>query len=179
MLSGDGVSPFKRSSYSMWPLALACANLPGHLRMTLPATWIFCIVPAKGKDKGEPKDFQPFLEIVVDELNAYYQCGLKDVQDSSHRYKPPALQASQPERFDCKVKLLMGVMDYPGWGHLTRLSWMGSSDAAQERACNCRRLLQVSCQGAKAWEEECLSRGIRSSPCKYGARETGGCSSQP
>jgi hypothetical protein len=33
-LCGDGVNPFKHKNYSMWPLAMTCFNLPGHLRMT-------------------------------------------------------------------------------------------------------------------------------------------------
>ena len=61
ILCGDGVSPFKRKSYSMLPVALACANLPAHLRRTLPATWLPCIVPAQGHKKSEPGDFRPFL----------------------------------------------------------------------------------------------------------------------
>lgn len=85
MISGDGVSLYKRGNYSMWPLALACGKLPGHLRMTLPSTWVSCIIPAQGKHKGEPKDFQPFLDIVADELNAYYHVGLEGVMDSTHR----------------------------------------------------------------------------------------------
>lgn len=82
---GDGVQPFKRINYSIWPLALACANLPGHLRMTLPATWLSCMIPAHGKSKGEPTDFQCFSEILVDELNYLYHVGT-DVEDSTHRY---------------------------------------------------------------------------------------------
>ena len=35
------------------------------------------------------------------------------------RFKPDELKARQPETFTCFVSLLMGVMDYPGWGHLT------------------------------------------------------------
>ena len=62
---GDGVNTFKPKSYSLWPLALACANLPAHLRRTLPATWLPCIVPAQGHKKSEPGNFQVFLEIVV------------------------------------------------------------------------------------------------------------------
>ena len=84
MFCGDGVNHFKRKGYSMWPLAMACANLPAHMRMTLPATWLPCIVPAQGPKKSEPDDFQVFLEIVVDELNYLYHVGLQ-VKDSTHR----------------------------------------------------------------------------------------------
>ena len=83
---GDGVQPFKRKNYSIWPMALTCANLPGHMRMTLPATWLSCIIPAQGKKKSEPNDFQSYTEILADELNFLYHIGI-EVSDSTHRFE--------------------------------------------------------------------------------------------
>ena len=70
--SGDGVSPMKDKPYSSWPLALICYNLPGHLRMTLPALWLLCIIPPHGPNNGEPDDFQPFLNIFADEMRMLF-----------------------------------------------------------------------------------------------------------
>ena len=61
---------------------------------------------------GMPSDSN-FAKSVCN-VSECYQCHF------ACRFKPEALKASQPEVFDCKVKLLMGVMDYPCWGHLTR-----------------------------------------------------------
>ena len=78
----DGVSPFKRTTYSMWPVAMSCFNLPGHMRMTLPALWVACIIPGYGRN--EPDDFSSILEIVADEANHLYLYGV-EVEDSTHR----------------------------------------------------------------------------------------------
>lgn len=44
-----------------------------------------CIVGAQGKHKGEASDFQPYLEIVVDEWDAYHKGDVEVVKDSNHR----------------------------------------------------------------------------------------------
>lgn len=79
----DGISPFKRTTYSMWPMAMSCYNLPAHVRMTLPALWVPAIV--NGYGTGEPDDFSSVMEIVADELNHLYLFGV-EVEDSTHRY---------------------------------------------------------------------------------------------
>lgn len=83
--SADGVTPMKRKSYSMWPVALCCLNLPAHVRMTLPALWVSCIVPPFGIKGQEADDFQPFTEVIVDDLNLQYMAGTNDVEDSTYR----------------------------------------------------------------------------------------------
>ena len=74
-ICGDGVNPFKHKNYSMWPLAVACFNLPGHLRMTLPAMGLLFFIPPHGPKRGEPNDFQPFLDIIADQLRHAYWYG--------------------------------------------------------------------------------------------------------
>ena len=66
--SGNGMNPFDDKPYSTWPLALICYDLPGHLRMTLPALWLLCIIPPHGPKSEEPDDFQPFLNILAVEM---------------------------------------------------------------------------------------------------------------
>ena len=86
-LCADGISPFNRTTYSMWPMAITCSNLPAHMRMTLPALWVPCIV--QGYGTREPDDFSPFLEIIAvcyaDELNHLYLTGV-EVEDASFRW---------------------------------------------------------------------------------------------
>ena len=82
-ICGDGINPLDHRSYSMWPLAATCYNLPGHLRMTLPVLGLFFIVPPHGVKKGEPNDFQPFLDIIADQLRSAYWDGVGEVTDAS------------------------------------------------------------------------------------------------
>lgn len=64
----DGASPFKRRAYSFWPVAVECLSLPPWVRHTLFASHLLMLIPGPYK----PKDFQPFLEIFVDELIHLY-----------------------------------------------------------------------------------------------------------
>ena len=84
--SADGVPPMKRKSYSMWPVALCCYNVPAHMRMTLPALWVSMIVPPYGSKHGEANDFQPFFEVMMDDLNYQYVAGT-EVGDSLYGYR--------------------------------------------------------------------------------------------
>ena len=84
-ICGDGVNPFKHKNYSMWPLAVACFNLPGHLRITLPAMGLLFVIPPHGPKRGEPNDFQPFLDIIADQLRHAYWYGIEGCVDGSWR----------------------------------------------------------------------------------------------
>lgn len=104
-MSADGVSPFgNRISYSFWPIALSCLNLPPWMRMQLPAMWLCCIIPGP----KEADDFQPVLDIIADELNALYMDG-HSVTDSATQLQ-----------HTCKAKLFGLVSDYKGIGPLLR-----------------------------------------------------------
>lgn len=81
----DGINPFTRTTYSMWPMAVSCMNLPAHMRMTLSTLWVPCIIPGYGT--GKPDDFSAFEEILADELNHLYLTGV-EVTDASFRYSP-------------------------------------------------------------------------------------------
>ncbi|DBA87957.1 hypothetical protein WJX77_009453 [Trebouxia sp. C0004] len=84
-ICGDGVNPFKHKNYSMWPLAVTCFNLQGHLRMTLPAMGMLFVIPPHGPKRGEPNDFQPFLNIIADQLRHAYWYGIEGCVDGSWR----------------------------------------------------------------------------------------------
>ena len=57
--------------------------------MTLPALWVSMIVPPYGPKHnpkhGEADDFQPFSEVMMDDLNYQYVAGAV-VKDSLYRY---------------------------------------------------------------------------------------------
>lgn len=74
-ICGDGVDPMEHKNYSMWPLSITCWNLPGHLRMTLPALGLLCIIPP-GPNGTEPSDFQPFMDIFADQFRYLYHYGV-------------------------------------------------------------------------------------------------------
>ena len=78
----DGIAPFKRTVQSMWPMAMSCINLPAHMRMTLPALWLPCIVPSF--DGHEADDLACYQEIIADEGNYLYHTGV-EVTDASCR----------------------------------------------------------------------------------------------
>ena len=68
----DGASPFKRGKYTFWPVVFTCMNLPAWLRFTLAATHLAMIIPGPYK----PKDYQPYLDIIADELVYLYWHGV-------------------------------------------------------------------------------------------------------
>lgn len=115
-MSADGVSPFTHKSYSFWPIALSCLNLPPWLRMKLPAMWLCCIIPGP----QTPDDFQPVLDIIADELNYLYHEGrlVRDAANSNHT-------------FVSRVKLFGLICDFKALGPLLR----GRKGLAHVDAC--------------------------------------------
>ena len=53
--------------------------------MTLPVLGLFFIVPPHGFRKGEPDDFQSFLNIIAYQLRSAYWDGIGDVTAGSWR----------------------------------------------------------------------------------------------
>ena len=99
-LCTDGVNPFAHNkvSYSMWPIMLTLLNLPRNLRNRFASIMLVGIVPSNGSQ--EPKSLNPYLEILVDELLELSNFRLYD--------------AYQKAPFNCKVALLLHILDYPG-----------------------------------------------------------------
>ena len=100
VLCTDGVNPFShlRVSYSMRPIMLTLLNLPRHMRHGFNNILLVGIVPGNGRK--EPKDINPYLEIVVDELLQLSTMTLFD----SYQKAP----------FQLKIEVLSRILDYPG-----------------------------------------------------------------
>ena len=67
-LCTDGVNPFSHNkvSYSMWPIMITLLNLPRKFRNRFGSILLTGIIPANGTK--EPKNLNPYLDILVDEL---------------------------------------------------------------------------------------------------------------
>ena len=96
-LCTDGVNPFAHNkiSYSMWPIMLTLLNLP---RNKYASIILVGIVPSNGAQ--EPHSLNPYLDILVDELLELSSCKFYD----AYRNAP----------FECKVAVLLYILDYPG-----------------------------------------------------------------
>ena len=96
----DGVNPFahNRVSYSMWPIMLTLLNLPRILRNKFGSIMLVGIIPSNGAQ--EPQSLNPYLDILVDELLELSSYTLYD--------------AYQNAPFECKLAVLLYVLDYPG-----------------------------------------------------------------
>lgn len=125
LLCADGVRLFD-NSHSVWPLALACLNLPPDMRMKFSALWLSFIIPPCQPNKTEPRSVQSMLEIVHDEFMYGYQEGFW-VEDGCWQQRPQL-----PRYFKCRVKLLVVVGDYPGLCLMGRLR----RQPALQHACN-------------------------------------------
>ena len=99
-LCTDGVNPFAHNkvTYSMWPIMLTLLNLPRRLRNKYASIMLVGIVPSNGAQ--EPYSLNPYMDILVDELLELSSCSLYD--------------AYQDAPFDCKVAVLLYILDYPG-----------------------------------------------------------------
>lgn len=86
-ICGDGVQPFKGKQakpHSLFCIALSVLNLPPWIRNTLKASQLTMVIPGP----SEPKDCQPYLDILTDELLFLYEVGVK-VWDASRYLTSP------------------------------------------------------------------------------------------
>lgn len=102
-LSTDGVNPFSSNkvAYSMWPIMLCVLNLPRSVRYLFGNVMLAGIAPAQA-DGQEPKNVDPYLELVVVEI--------LDLSGVTF------FDAFREAPFTFKVDLLNYVLDYPGLG---------------------------------------------------------------
>ena len=127
-LSTDGVNPFSSNkvNYSMWPIMLTVLNLPRNVRNLFENILLAGIIPAH-TDGQEPKNVDPYLEIVVDEIlelsGATFFDGLREAP------------------FTFKVALMNYVPDYPGLGKV----FTTSAQAALQGCMWCELRGKVHC----------------------------------
>ena len=97
-LCTDGMNPFAKEKviYSMWPINLCLLNLPQRLRITAGLMLLAGIIPGR----NEPKNLDPYLQLVVDELQSINGSEIYD----SYRC----------ELFKLKATITLCVLDYPG-----------------------------------------------------------------
>ncbi|XP_061190168.1 uncharacterized protein LOC133198027 [Saccostrea echinata] len=113
----DGVNPNKHSSSqkSMWPLILTWINLPRNIRQFLGPMFLMGIIPS-GINGSEPKNLEPYLEILTEELLGLTEFPVK----TSYTTAPVKV----------KVALLQFLCDIPAYSKLLHLS-----GAAALRSC--------------------------------------------
>ena len=90
-----------KATYSLWPIVLGQLNLPRQIRYQFANLLLVGIIPSQ-TEGGEPKDLDPYLEVLVDGICAL--CGSK-LYDA-YRNAP----------FTLKVKIIVYVVDYQGLG---------------------------------------------------------------
>ena len=119
-LCTDGVNPFAHNkvSYSMWPIMMTILNLPRKMRNHFGSILLVGIVPGNGTQ--EPHNIHPYLDILVDELLELCDTTLYDSYNSAP--------------FQCKVEILLYVLDYPGLGKV--MSVVGSGGLQGCMFCN-------------------------------------------
>ena len=94
----DGTNPYskERSSYSMWPMIVSFLNLPSTLRRSSGFLQLVGIIPGK----KEPKNTDPYIQVLVDELKELNEARIFD--------------AHQKNWFQARAEVVLNVMDYPG-----------------------------------------------------------------
>jgi hypothetical protein len=102
-MCADGFQPWTEvQNYSITPFMLMVLNFPENLRHKFQYMHMAGVVPGPRK----PKDLQPYLRIVVDELLELYRDGVE--------YRDPFDGVMRTSR----VKLLFTSADYPGHSDL-------------------------------------------------------------
>lgn len=57
----------KKTNYSMWPIVLGQLNLPRNVRYHLANLVLVGIIPSQ-EQGAEPKNLDPYLEVLIDEI---------------------------------------------------------------------------------------------------------------
>ena len=81
--------------YSMWPLTLQILNFPPAFRKSFSGIQLLGIMPGNGKK--EPYNLEPYLDVLVDELEELKECSFY-------------LQKKQPS---ANVKVVQFIFDFP------------------------------------------------------------------
>ena len=97
-LCADGTNHFskERCAYSMCPIVISILNLPAHLRRLPRFLHLAGVIPGK----EEPKNTDPYLDVLVDEL----------LELNGSR----VFDAYQNSMFTLQIDITLHVLDYPG-----------------------------------------------------------------
>ena len=97
-ICADGMNPFskEKTTYSMWPITLSLLNFPPTIRTKFSSLFLIGIIPGK----KEPKDLNPYLQLLTDEL----------LDLPNH----PLYDAFKGEWFTPHATVLLNILDYPG-----------------------------------------------------------------
>ena len=100
------MNPFskEKTSYSMWPISLSILNLPSHMRTKFGSLLLFGIIPGR----KEPKNIDPYLELLVEEINDFSNCDIFDSFNGVY-FKP-------------KASIVLNILDYPGQNKVFKCS---------------------------------------------------------
>ena len=111
-LCTDGVNPFShnRVAYSMWPIMLTLLNLPRDIRNLFSSIFLVGIIPGNGTQ--EPKNLDPYMDILVDEI--------------LHLSNKEMYDAYQESTFIFNAEILSYVLDYRGIGKLFKVCGSGA-----------------------------------------------------
>lgn len=109
----DGLNPWSKNktNYSMWPIVLGQLNLPRQIRYHFANLVLVGIIPSQ-RQGAEPKDLDPYLEVLVDEILYLSGCKLYD--------------AYKKAPFSVKIEIMIYVLDYQGFGKVFSLTGTGS-----------------------------------------------------
>jgi hypothetical protein len=111
--STDGFNPWgDMDGASYWPLILINLNLPFHLRYRPEFILLIGLIPV------HPSSLQPFIRIMVDELNGLYRNGIN------------AYCSNCSKRVLSKCRLLFTISDYPALADIT-----GQTHFSGRRGC--------------------------------------------
>ena len=80
----------------MWPMIVSFLNLPSTLRRSSGFLQLVGIIPGK----KEPKNTDPYIQVLVDELKELNEARIFD--------------AHQKNWFQARAEVVLNVMDYPG-----------------------------------------------------------------
>ena len=94
----DGVNPYSKgnTSYSMWPIVLFPLNLPENVRRSSSSMVLVGIIPGP----GEPMEFDPYMEVVVDDIFSLNKLEMYDAHSNS--------------TFKLSTNICLHIFDYPG-----------------------------------------------------------------
>jgi len=127
----DGINPWKKSQYSMWPLFATVLNFSPDMRDKPENMILLGLVPGP----KSPKRMNTFLRPVVDELLGYGESGLD------------TFDAHTNTVFNMRVRMALFIADYPASSKV--MCMKGSGAVCGCHHCNIRGRSTATASGSK------------------------------